>query len=87
MSFDNDYPNRKDWRQPYRSGTGKSIDSTCRNHGGCPICEGNRQHKHARRAPHEDEWCEELDNADYPADLPLWDRYWDWDVEEWMMPD
>lgn len=40
MSFDNRYPNRKDHRQPYRGS--KSFDRSCRNHGGCPYCEGNR---------------------------------------------
>ena len=29
-------------RRPYRGA--KSVDSTCRNHGGCPWCEGNRLH-------------------------------------------
>ena len=47
MSFDNDYPNRKDWRKPY-SGS-KVFDAYCRNHGRCPYCANNRcynVHKH-----------------------------------------
>ena len=28
--------------QPYC----KSVDPSCRNHGGCPWCEGNRTHKY-----------------------------------------
>ena len=30
----------KERRKPYRGG--KAIDPSCRNHGGCPWCEGNR---------------------------------------------
>jgi hypothetical protein len=42
MSFDNIYPNRKDWRKPYlRRG---KYSHTCRPHGGCPWCKGNRRH-------------------------------------------
>lgn len=40
MSFDKEYPNRKDWRKPYRGS--KRFDRTCRCHGGCKYCEGNR---------------------------------------------
>lgn len=40
MSFDNDYPNRKDWRKPYRGS--KRFDKNCRCHGKCGYCEGNR---------------------------------------------
>jgi len=39
----------KERRKPYcRS---KSVDRTCRNHGGCPHCESSRLHKHRRREP------------------------------------
>jgi hypothetical protein len=64
MSFDNDYPNRKDRRQPYYRS--KRFDRSCRNHGGCPYCEGNRTHHNKRREPIED--CEE-DHSDL---LGLW---------------
>lgn len=40
MSFDKNYPNRKDWIKPYRGS--KRFDRTCRCHGGCGYCEGNR---------------------------------------------
>ena len=43
MSFDNkDYPNRKDNRRHYKFDYAKSVDATCRNHGSCNHCEGNR---------------------------------------------
>lgn len=49
MAFDNDYPNRKDKRKSYRNS--KAFDRSCRNHGGCPYCEGNRLHVNKRREP------------------------------------
>lgn len=47
MSFDKKYPNRKDWRKPYRGS--KAIDSTCRSHGSCPWCRNKRVYKHMKR--------------------------------------
>ena len=26
----------------------KAVDPSCRNHGGCPWCEGGRQHKYKK---------------------------------------
>ncbi len=52
MSFDNKYPNRKDWRQPYRRS--KAFDRHCRNHGSCSYCEDNRLHGNRRREPLEE---------------------------------
>jgi len=46
MSFDNDYPKRKDWRKPYRKA--KAFVRSCRNHGSCPYCLGNRTHKNKK---------------------------------------
>lgn len=40
MPFDKEYPNRKDHRQPHRGAA--SFDRSCRNHGSCPWCAGNR---------------------------------------------
>lgn len=37
---------KKDWRKPHRRP--KSIDGTCRNHGSCSWCEGNRLHSRRR---------------------------------------
>lgn len=34
----------KERRKPYRGA--KAIDRSCRNHGGCAWCEGNRLHKY-----------------------------------------
>jgi hypothetical protein len=44
MAFETDkeYPNRKDNRRVYKYNYAKSVDRTCRNHGGCNWCMGNR---------------------------------------------
>jgi hypothetical protein len=42
MSFDSDHPGRKDHRKPYRKS--KRWDRSCRNHGSCGYCRGNREH-------------------------------------------
>lgn len=49
MSFDKNYPNRKDQRKPYRRS--KAFDRTCRNHGSCPYCKLGRLHSNKRREP------------------------------------
>jgi len=43
---------RKSKRKEYRGS--KRFDSSCRSHGSCPWCQGNRAHKNKRRAPIED---------------------------------
>jgi hypothetical protein len=40
MSFDKNYPNRKDHRRHYRRS--KAFDRSCRNHGRCSWCESDR---------------------------------------------
>ena len=43
----------KEHRKPYGKGYGnyaKSVDRSCRNHGGCSWCEGNRTYKYRKRA-------------------------------------
>lgn len=42
MSLDKSIEHGKEHRKPYRKA--KSVDRTCRNHGTCPWCEGNRKH-------------------------------------------
>lgn len=42
MSLDKAIKSGKERRKPYRKA--KAVDKTCRNHGGCPYCEGNRKH-------------------------------------------
>lgn len=43
MAFEKRYPNRKDSRRVYRS-RAKRVSASCRNHGSCKWCLGNRLH-------------------------------------------
>lgn len=47
MSFDKNYPNRKDHRKQYYDS--RAFDCTCRNHGACPVCLGNRTYSIVKR--------------------------------------
>ena len=42
MSLDKAINYGKERRRPYRKS--KQYDKTCRNHGECPYCAGNRKH-------------------------------------------
>lgn len=47
MSMDKAILHGKEKRKPYRKG--KAVDRTCRNHGSCPWCEGNRKYANKKR--------------------------------------
>lgn len=47
MSFDKAIQSGKEHRKSYRGA--KAIDYTCRNHGNCGWCKGNRTHKNDKR--------------------------------------
>ena len=47
MSLDKAIKNGKEHRKEYYGS--KAIDRSCRNHGGCPWCEENRQYKNLKR--------------------------------------
>lgn len=47
MSLDKSIIHGKEHRKPYRGS--KAIAQSCRNHGGCPWCEGNRQYADQKR--------------------------------------
>jgi len=43
---DTDKRGNKDWRKPWRGGrVSSNFDKSCRNHGSCPWCQGNRTHQ------------------------------------------
>lgn len=48
MSLNKAIAHGKEHRKPY-IGT-KSIDKSCRNHGGCPWCEANRKYKYRKKS-------------------------------------
>ena len=47
MSLDKSIQSGKENRKPYCGA--KAIDRTCRNHGNCKWCKGNRTHKNDKR--------------------------------------
>lgn len=57
MSLDKAIEHNKEKRKPYCGG--KAVDRTCRNHGGCPWCEGNRTFFDRKRRIVADKECEE----------------------------
>lgn len=44
MSLEKAIKSGKEHRKEYKGA--KAVDKTCRNHGGCPWCEGNRTNKY-----------------------------------------
>lgn len=48
MSLDKAIEHGKEHRKPYYGS--KAIDRTCRNHGTCEWCRGNRMHSTQKRA-------------------------------------
>lgn len=60
MGLEKSIQSGKEHRKPYRGA--KAVDSTCRNHGSCPWCQGNRTYKNDKRelaAEQEEEDCAE----------------------------
>jgi len=53
MSLDKAIKHGKEKRKPYRKG--KAVDATCRNHGSCPHCKGNRLYKNKKRGVKEED--------------------------------
>ena len=47
MTLDKAIQHGKEKRKKYRKA--KAVDHTCRNHGSCPYCEGNRLYKNKKR--------------------------------------
>lgn len=48
MSLNKAITHGKEHRKPYKGA--KAIDRTCRNHGSCEWCKGNRTHKNDKKA-------------------------------------
>ncbi len=60
MSFDNNYPKRKDKRKKYYRS--QAIDPTCRPGGNCSWCEKNRTYSNKKREQLSQELLEEFEN-------------------------
>ena len=52
MSLDKAINSGKEHRKHYHGS--KAFDTTCRNHGSCPWCQGNRKHKADKQQPIDD---------------------------------
>lgn len=63
MSLDKAIEHGKEHRRQYRGS--KAIDKTCRNHGDCPVCLGNRFYQsmkaNERMTQDETEWMQSRD--------------------------
>jgi hypothetical protein len=72
MSFYNSYPNRKDWREPYRSiqghynhvRDGRAYDSSCCAHHGCSYCANKRTFNDRKHRTIADEELRDFLNRD-----------------------
>lgn len=66
MSLNKAIEHGKEKRKKYRGS--KAIDCTCRNHGSCEWCRGNREYKNLKRKEsaneQKKEYDEEFRNAD-----------------------
>lgn len=70
MSFDKNYPNRKDWRKQDRRGV--NYDCSC-NWGACEWCGGHKKHREVKM-----QLATEAAFKDYELrNEPYWDEYWD----------
>lgn len=49
MSLDKAIEHKKEWRKQYHGA--KAIDKSCRNHGSCSWCKGNRTFKFRDKKP------------------------------------
>ena len=47
MSLDKAIQHKKERRKPYHGA--QAVDATCRNHGSCQWCEGNRTYKFRKK--------------------------------------
>lgn len=58
MSLDKAIVSGKEHRKMYRGA--KAVDCTCRNHGSCAWCQGNRTYKNERRELAADQQIKEI---------------------------
>ena len=66
MAFDNNYPNRKDHRKKFKGA--KSFDRSCRCHGGCSYCLGNRLYSTIKRKKKADSDLKNIKKHGYKED-------------------
>ena len=52
----------KEYRKQYTGA--KAVDKTCRNHGSCAWCEGNRKHSRTKRELAAEQYMEEYEEGE-----------------------
>lgn len=62
MSLDKAILHKREWRKQYRGS--KAIDHTCRNHGTCEFCKGNRLYRDNREKEKLDYAIKETEGGD-----------------------
>lgn len=62
MSLDKAILHKREWRKQYRGS--KAIDRTCRNHGTCEFCKGNRLYRDNREKEKLDYAIKEAEGGD-----------------------
>jgi len=80
MSLDKSIQSGQEKRQPYRGA--KAVDTTCRNHGSCPWCEGGRQYRHKKILQKAAEIYKEWDDDEDEEYIPFWEQVAECEPEE-----
>ena len=60
MSLKKAIKHGKEKRKPHRGS--KAFDSSCRNHGSCSWCEGNRKYSHKKKISEANNKLEDYEN-------------------------
>lgn len=72
MSLEKAINNGKEKRRKYRGA--KAIDPSCRNHGGCEWCEGNRKHKYDKSMKIAEDIYDDWENDEDDDYVPFWEE-------------
>ncbi len=72
MSFEKSITFGKEHRKPYQGA--KAADCTCRNHGSCPWCRGNRTYKNDKKELRQIQDLEEYKKMEAKGLEPLTSR-------------
>lgn len=62
MGLEKAIEHKKERRKPYKGA--KAVDYSCRNHGTCEWCRGNRMHRVDREEERTRNWREELEEEE-----------------------
>jgi len=71
MSLDKGIEAGKEKRKAYYDS--RRFDPTCRNHGSCSWCEGNRQHRHRKIMKIAEDVYSEWEDGEDEGYTPFWE--------------